>query len=240
MAQGRPVFGHNDQQLPPGPASPGPGPSRNECRVLRRLRCRPQRRPGGGVPGRRVRLPADPGHGGGRLRRVDGGRVPGRRGRDHRREPAELGPRLRAPGPPGGGAGTGVPGRRPPGQCPGPPAAGVDLLPDRRVLRRRRRRRLASDGGAQPGLLCRRRRAPGSAGGADRGPLRGRVASRLPGAPGGRRPGGGRSPAADPGGGGRVRLQCRGALLPPGCPREPNGDGTCSSSTVPVNPAACG
>ena len=111
MTQGRPVFGHNDHGRPvrPGARPVAADRAGNEYRVLRRLRRRPQCRPGGGLPGRRVQLPADPGPRGGRLRRVDGGRVPGRGGRDHRRQPAELGPGLRAPGPAGRGPGPGLP-----------------------------------------------------------------------------------------------------------------------------------
>ena len=102
--------------------------------------------------------------------------------------PQQLGLGLRAPGPAGRGPGAGVPGRRPPGQRSGPPAAGLHLLPDGRVLRRRGQ----PEGRTPPGersqaCFADGRRADGPAGGADRGPLRGRIAPRLPGPPGRRR-----------------------------------------------------
>ena len=131
--------------------------------------------------------------------------------------PQQLGRGLRAPGPAGRGPGPGLSGGRPPGQRPGPLPAGVHLLPDGRVLRRRgepagptrpgERSRacfavaaglldppvelvdVPFEGGTLPGYLVRPRR---------------RRSARAP---------------SDPGRGGRIRLQRRGALLPPGCAR---------------------
>ena len=98
----------NGRPRPCGTApDPGPGPNRNECRVLRRLRRRPQRHPGGGIPGRRVQLPADPGPRRRRLRGFDGGGVPGRGRRDRRRQPAELGRRPSSAWPSGSRSGEG-------------------------------------------------------------------------------------------------------------------------------------
>ena len=77
-------------------------------------------------------------------------------------------------------------GRR--GQRPRPSAAGLDVLPDRRVLRRRGHQQLAPDGGAQSGLLRFGGHPAPTAGGGGRDPLRGRFAAGLPGPPGPRIP----------------------------------------------------
>ena len=81
--------------------------------------------------------------------------------------------------------GRDVPGRRPAGERPGPPAAGLDLLPDRRVLRRGAVGGADGAGRPQPGLLLRgRRRCSTHRSSALDVPFDGGIAARLPGPPG--------------------------------------------------------
>ena len=132
MSQGRSGIGHNDRRR----QAPRPVPPRGrERRVLRRLRCRPQCRPGGGIPRRRVQLPAIRAlgmadYGGSSVGEclavvaeiTDGSPRSWTRGFEHLARRVE-------------GRGPGLPGRRPAGERAGPSAAGVHLLPHRRVLR---------------------------------------------------------------------------------------------------------
>ena len=225
-----------------GPLSGGVGPNRNECRVLRRLRCRPQRHPGRGIPRRRVQLPAHPGPGRGRLRRLHGGGVPVRGHGDHRRQPGELGAGLRTAGPADRGPCPDLPGRRPPGQRPGPLPSGVDLLPDRRVLRRRPTVRSHETGERSRACFAEAAALAGSTGGADRSSLRGGIAPRLSGTSAG--PGWSGLP------GGSRRLDPRSSgwaastRVPKSStstsgPRAPSAAGTSSCSTVPASRDAC-
>ena len=216
MAQGRPVFGHNDHQSTLAP-DPGPASAAESSAVsfedsdVVRSAIRVE-----GFRDDEFNYQLIRAIGRGRLRRFDGGRVPGRGGRDHRREPAELGRRLRAPGPAGGGPGSGLPGGRAPGQrprttcCGRPPTTAPPSTTP------------TGSAGGRTGWASAARPASPTAPALvdppvelDRGALRGRDTARLPGPPGRCRRGDGPSPP-HPGRGGRVRLECRGALLPPG------------------------